>query len=297
MEVTRASPSAVASYNHCAFKFYMEDVLKIKTSGGSKTALQGTIIHQVFEWMSRLKLKNKTNVDPLWLLNRSWDLYTKANPTIDLKRFTSRGESADFKKCKTAVELIVNNKYYNPYNLKIIKTEDLFNIEMPGNEWLTYQNKPFLYRGRIDLIHEIDENTIEIVDWKSGKASDFYTFKPKDIYSLINDVQARMYHIAAINLFPKYKNIIITFYYILDGGPISFSLDIEDVQYTMQSLWNWFQKVKKDKLFLRNKSWKCKLCQFYKNGICDKIWSDLSIYGTEFIKTKYYQLNLENINV
>ena len=272
-------------------------------SKSGKAALQGTIVHQVLEWMTKLRKRGKMNVDPMWLLHRAWDEHTAASPQIEIRKVTTRidketgglKEAADFKKCRVAMEEVLNNPYYNPYNLNIIDSERWFALELPGDEWKCIdkdgKTHQFTVRGFIDLIHEIDQDTIEIVDWKTGNRKDYYTQHPIDEELLMREVQPRLYHLAAYFLYPKYKNILITFYYTNDGGPVTISLSQEDLPMTIAALHRFFTTIKCDTLIRRNRHWTCRMCGFNNNGICCRVWSDLHTLGGEYVEDRYSGLD------
>lgn len=271
-------------------------------SKAGKAALQGSIVHKPLEWMAKLRKRDKTNVDPMWLLNRAWDEHTLASPEIEIRRVTTRidketgnfKEAADFKKCRIAIEKVLNDPYYNPYKIKVIDSERWFALEMPGDEWRCLdadgKEHQFTVRGYIDLVHEIDRETIEIVDWKTGSRKEFYTQKPIDEDVLIREFQPRLYHLAAYFLYPKYKNILITFYYTNDGGPITIALSQDDLSMTIASLHRFLTTVKRDTLMRRNRWWTCKMCSFERNGICCRVWSDLHTMGSHYIEERYTKL-------
>jgi hypothetical protein len=283
----------------------MEYILGMESQSG-KAALQGSIVHQTLEWMIRLSKRGKTNVDPMWLLHRAWDELVIKSPTISIRKVTTRidkdtggyKEAADFKRCRMALEHILNNKFYNPYKtIKILGVEQWFELEMPGEEWKCIdkdgEEHQFTTRGLIDLVHEIDEDTIEIVDWKTGQRKSFYSQKPIDEEVLMREVQPRLYHLAAFYLYPQYKNIWITFYYANDGGPITISLCQNDIPMTMAGLHRFLTTINKDTLIRRNKSWQCRMCSFYKNDTCTRVWSDLHTLGGHYVADKYTKLTYE----
>lgn len=304
MRVVKCSASAIGLYNHCPFSYFMKYILGMESKAG-KAALQGNIVHKALEWMAKLRKKGKINVDPMWLLDRSWDEHLIAAPEIEIRRVTTRidketgglKEAADFKKCRVAMEVVLDNPYYNPYSLNILDSEQWFALEMPGEEWkcLDQDGKvhQFTPRGFIDLVHEIDHDTIEIVDWKTGKRNEFYTQKPIDEIVLMREIQPRLYHLAAYFLYPKYKNILVTFYYTNDGGPITIAFSQDDLAMTIATLYRFMQTIKKDTLIRRNRSWKCKMCSFDRNGICSRVWSDLHTLGGHYVAERYYQLNYD----
>ena len=272
MRVVRCSASAINLYNHCPFAYYMQYVLKMESQAG-KAALQGNIVHRVFEWMIKLKKAGKTNVDPMWLLDRSWDEHLKEFPHVEIRKVTTRKdkitgklkEAADFKKCRIALEEILNNEYYNPYKLNCIDSERWFALEIPGDEWKCLDSDgnehQFATRGYIDLVHEIDSDTIEIVDWKTGARKNFHTQEDIDEEVLTREIQPRLYHLAAYFLYPQYKNIITTFYYTNSGGPVTIAFSEDDLALTISTLHRFFTTVKGDTLMRRNRWWTCKMCQ------------------------------------
>ena len=305
MRVVRCSASAIRLYNHCPFSYFLQYILGMESKAG-KAALQGSIVHQTLEWMIKLRKRGKTNVDPMWLLNRALDELT-AKSDIEIRRVTTRidkdtgefKEATDFKKCRVALETVLADPFYNPYKLaKVIDAERWFALEMPGEEWQCLDRDgelhQFAVRGFIDMVHEIDEETIEIVDWKTGSRKDFYTQQPIDEALLMREVQPRLYHLAAYFLYPRYKNILITFYYTNDGGPVTIALSQEDVAMTIAALHRFFTTIKRDTLMKRNRWWTCRMCNFNKNGVCHRVWSDLHTLGGEYVEDRYANLDCES---
>lgn len=304
MRVVKCSASAIGLYNHCPFGYYLHYILGMESKAG-KAALQGTIVHQALEWMAKLRKRSKTNVDPMWLLDRAWDKHIAISPEIEIRRVTTRidketgelKEAADFKRCRVAMETVLNDPYSNPYNNKIIDSERWFALEMPGEEWKCLdkdgKTHQFAVRGFIDLVHEIDYETIEIIDWKTGSRKSFYTQQPIDEEVLMREVQPRLYHLAAYFLYPKYKNILVTFYYTNDNGPVTIALSQDDLAMTIAALYRFFTTISKDTLIRRNRHWKCKICSFNKNDVCHRVWSDLHTLGGEYVEDRYSGLSCE----
>ena len=286
MLINKFSSSLAETYKFCAFKYWLTYVLELESSGSGKAATIGTITHKALEWAARLKQRGKTTIDPLWLLDRAWD----ENPHPDLRKFTSKGLSADYKKAKASFFKVIEDEFYNPYNLKIIDAERWFEIELPGPEWEVKKDgktKQLAVRGFIDLIHKLSNDTIEIVDYKTGNRKSPFDSKEMDFYNLTKKLQAKIYFMAAKILFPQYKNCVVTFYYTSDGGPTTIGLSNGDVPSILSELYDIFKTIKSDSLIRRNRSWKCKLCNFSKNDVCSIIWSDLNTMGEEYVKIKY----------
>jgi len=304
MKVVKCSPSAINTYKHCPFSYFLGYILGMESRVG-KAALQGSIAHQVFEWMALIRKYRKYQVDPHYLLDKAWAIHIKRNPGIEIRKQTTKidketgdfKEAADFRKCREAIETVIDDQFYNPYGVNVIDAEKWFALEMPGEEWSCvdeYGNKhQFAVRGLIDLIHEIDKDTIEIVDWKTGSKSDFHTKQEITDTILMREVQPRIYHLAAFLLYPQYKNVLVTFYYTGDGGPITIALSPEDISMTIAALYRFFREIKQDTLIRRNRHWTCKMCSFERSGICSKVWGDLHTMGNEYVEDQYAKLTFE----
>lgn len=295
MKINYVRSSSINQWDFCNFSYFLEYVLGMETLSG-KAALKGTIVHQVLEWMGLLKIKNKTHHDPISLLEKAWEYHTVRNKRIELNRFKKRGngETADYKFCINCINTVIDTMF-NPYKLNVLSCEKRFKIPIPGKEW-NHNNKQFEIRGTIDMIHELNKDTIEIVDWKTGKRKNWATSKDKDFYDLMTDIQPRMYHLAASILYPQYKNIIATFYYINDGGPVTLPFSSDDINKTLSYLWSFYKKVRKYKTLKRNLTWKCdKFCTFGRNGICNRIWNEIedNQENIEEIEKQYYRLTLQ----
>jgi hypothetical protein len=255
-----------------------------------KAALQGNIVHRVFEWMVKLNKRGKA-IPEAWLIERAWDEFVATRPDLGLRKVTSRGEAADYRKCRNAVEIVLDDDYYNPCTMRnIIGAEIRFRIELPGEDWAVREGdeiRQFAIRGFIDLVREIDQDTVEIIDWKTGQRMDFYSRTPIGAQSLIRSIQPRIYHLAVTELFPQYRDVILTFHYMLDGGPITISLSQDDIPETLSMLWAFMKAVQGDNILRRNRSWKCKMCSYNREDFCTKVWSDLCARGQEYVEVEY----------
>ncbi len=291
MKIVKCSKSLLETYNHCSFKYFLQYVLELETVSG-KAAVMGNIVHSVLEWMARLKRKGKICVHPHLLLEYSWNMYVKNYEDHGLRKFTTRGESADFKKCRNGLDIILDS-VYNPYKLKVLDVENYFAIPLDGLEYKdgNGEEQTVNMRGYIDLTHEVDKSTIEIIDWKTGKRQDFYSMKEYDYEALHANIQARTYHLATYLKYPQYENVLVTIHFINDGGPITLSFNNFDISNTLTYLYNAIRIIQNDSTIFRNRSWKCKMCSFDKTKTCQTIWDDFNTIGSEYIKQKYHKLN------
>ena len=87
---------------------------------------------------------------------------------------------------------------------KILDTEQQFKFD------IEYDGKKHTVNGIIDLVIKLDDDTIEIVDYKTGRHKLSYNAAEKDI-------QLMLYYLAARTLYPEYKHHLVTIYYVQGG--------------------------------------------------------------------------------
>lgn len=120
-------------------------------------------------------------------------------------------------------------------------------------------------KGTIDLITKVNDSTLEIIDWKTGKRLDWATGEGKSLEKLYKDPQLKIYHYALSKLYPEYDHIIMSINFINDGGAFSMCFDKSDLSSTEDLIRKKFEEIKKCKKPRLNKTWKCnKLCHFGK---------------------------------
>lgn len=133
------------------------------------------------------------------------------------------------------VEKTLNRTDYDPLALnddgkfkrKIIGAEVPFDMEVEGVR----------VKGVIDLVAEENKDTLEIIDYKTGKSMSFDKAR--------NDPQVRTYGAVARKLWPQYKYIIVTLHY-LRKYPVSIPLSFEDDILTIRSLRSNKEQIESD---------------------------------------------------
>lgn len=126
--------------------------------------------------------------------------------------------------------------------------------------------------GVIDLVTEIDEDTIEIIDYKTGRST-------KSNAALQKDPQVRVYNVIAKMKWPEYKYRIMTLDY-LRKKPVTVVFSDEDDKLTELSV------IRNDKSIRSNEhpkplrwdSWLCKFC--VGKDRCTKMHDSLKKSGT-----------------
>lgn len=168
---------------------------------------------------------------------------------------------------KESLELV--EKYLDRYgpifkNRKILGIEKAFVIDFGEKDRL---GNPIISNGFMDLVTELDEDTVEVIDYKFGAwVPTFEEFS--------EDTQVKLYSLAARTLFPQYKEVIITFDYIRKN-PISIAFTAEDDEETKKAVVQKWHKIENPQKVRRtivdgdgcepSSSWKCKV-------MCDVKW-------------------------
>jgi hypothetical protein len=279
MIITYLRSSSYGTHSMCEQQYFIEYNLGYRSPSGKK-AEKGTIVHKVMEILAHIKLNQQNNnpvynddivslidvnnYDLLDIIEKVYSYYTTNSIHHDWK-------PADHRDCKKWIDkaLEYNGGCFDPRNQKIIQPEQRFDIEIK-KPWAKYKYdniEGFLsIKGTIDLIIEPSPNTLEIIDYKTGKRLDWATGQEKTFAKLEKDPQLRMYHYAANVLYPEIDHVMVSIFFINDGGVFTMCYDKKDLPETEDMIRKKFETIKNCKRPRLNKSWKCtKLCFFGKN--------------------------------
>jgi ATP-dependent helicase/DNAse subunit B len=221
---------------------------------------------------TKRKLNTKKFVNEI--LKRSYEYYTE--------NCTHNYTNADYKFCDkmTWDAIEYDDGIFDPRKRNIVAAEPHFDITI-DEDWAKYEydmpdgskiEGQLSIKGTIDLITELDDGTIEVIDWKTGRRLNWATGEEKTYEKLCEDPQLMLYYYAIASMFPKYKETIMSIFYIRDGGPFSICFEESHKEKFLDMLKNRFEEIKKTakpKLLSSDQShWKCtKLCDF-----CKKDW-------------------------
>jgi len=172
--------------------------------------------------------------------------------------------------------LKLTQKYVDKYdpvlkNRKILGVETFFDLDFGE---VDIHGNPIKSIGYMDLVTELDEDTIEIIDHKFGKwVPSFEEFS--------EDMQAKLYSLAAKKVFPQYKECIVTFDYIRKSAwSTSFCQNEDEV--TRKEVIDYWKKIAGPNTIRRTMvqgngkdpftSWKCKaMCD---PDVCNRGWAN-----------------------
>jgi CRISPR/Cas system-associated exonuclease Cas4 (RecB family) len=262
------SASRLKTYLQCPFKYYLTYVVGIRRPDTFAT-LNGRIIHTQLEKMSlghmkhwKLELLARYKRYQPWTLHKNYLQHEHECETCaSLSEVPSyHGAIEDLfindKNCpkwhiKEAVNLIddILIREINPFDYPLIDAEHKFKLHIGDNVYIN---------GFIDLVSRLDDETIEIRDWKTGNWLPSYA-------DVREDAQLRIYDLAASILFPQYKNRLLTLDYIKHK---CFTFVIDEAEREDNRLWliDMAKKIEADMNPRRisnspSKFWKCKaLC-------------------------------------
>lgn len=328
--VTYFRSSSYNTHSMCEQQYFLEYVLGYRGPSGQK-ADKGTIVHKVLEILAVIKKAQQDNLKSIdddvvgvvnisdyslnTLIEKVYKHYSEANSH-------HKWALKDYKDCHSWVYKAIefNNGMFDPRNRFILCPEQHFDIEIK-KPWSAYSyDTPdgklegnLAIKGTIDLITLVNDNTIEIVDWKTGRRLDWATGQEKTQEKLEKDPQLRIYHYAISHLYPKIDHIIFSIYFINDGGPFSICFDKSDLPKTEEMLRQKFEIVKNTRKPRLNKSWMCtKLCHFGKTTFdnthitpqveyrenqtcnmgstmtkCEQVKHDIDLHGMNVVVEKY----------
>lgn len=321
LKLKSISPSRIKTFDACKFKYwlnYHRPDVSLKSNWG---ASHGSLVHDVLENYS-----NGNDLDPIGRLYKGYGGtletldryqepeimetplvwakpkdYADKQPMCDECPYAKEEEGICgvsreplnnlpgcprdlFDKSISMVERTIDRykdiwpKLIRDENGSPIGCEYGFNINIPGTDI------PMI--GYMDLVVEHDEDTIEVIDYKTGVHTQNYD-------ECRRDIQVRMYSLASRRVFIddydkrgfKYKNIILTFdYFTKDPITLAFSEeeDLKTENYVRNKIreiesTEWIDRIVRDNTELETKTrfgqvaFGCKyLCD---SAVCKKEWS------------------------
>jgi hypothetical protein len=181
---------------------------------------------------------------------------------------------------------------YNPANCDVLMAEKWFKIPLVGEEWTTGGDHNLVLNGVIDRVDRISGDEIEIIDYKSGQRKEFVfgsKISPKkELPDFFDDIQVRMYHLAAAEMFPDVQVFLVTIYYLVDGGPYTVAFTRDDLDATRHMIWKRKEEIIKNTDPSQNKGWWCnKFCHFGTTKSCEQIWRQKERFGLSFVTDLY----------
>jgi len=199
-----------------------------------------------------------------------------------------------------------NNGAFDPRRRTIVAAEPHFNFGI-DREWADYNwtmangekiSGKLGIKGTIDLITQVGDGILEIVDWKSGQRLDWTSRYDNDIKTyakLQKDFQLMLYYYAARRMYPDVKQIIVTIFFIRDGGPFTMCYDEHTLEETEDRLRSRFNEISK---CIRPTMQDPTQCNFKCKFICDYFKMTSPKEGTNFcryIHDKIHEVGIDEV--
>jgi len=325
MLVTYIRSSSYNNYEFCEMQYFITYVLGHQSDSGKK-AEQGTMAHKAMEILAGLKKFQQDNPKRKYLMVdddaagkikvHENKLHTEdfvselCDVSIDCYAKDSKHKfaPADRRAVHECVSTFLThaNGQFDPRLRDIYHPEPHFDIPIE-EDWAKFEYElngekiqgQLAVKGTIDLVTKISDDTIEVIDWKSGRRMDWATGEEKDYKKLENDPQLLLYFYAISKLYPDFPNRIMSifFYKDMDGQvdpkPFSLCFGPKDEERFLEMLKNRVEEIRQNEspelLDPTRKHWKCKyLCHFAKNNwpgtdkkMCIHIEEHLNEHGME----------------
>jgi hypothetical protein len=255
MDIEHLSASSGKTYDQCEFKFLVEYGIGPDLRYSFKenyAASLGSHMHEVFEKIAKGELTPDNWLT--WSKARQPKLYELAKvkyPECDCIADQVHVDCLHLFNC-----LFGRDPIFNPLEsgIKILGVEKRFKEKVGG----------VTIKGFMDLVLELDEDTIEVYDYKTGTWTLSHDQACKDL-------QVLMYYMAAKILWPQYKNVLVTLDYI-QRKPVTVALGHFHEKKAVRKLKSLWRLIKTNKKPKRHKEpiWVCN--SFCDREKCDRLW-------------------------
>jgi hypothetical protein len=306
----------------CAFQFYLEYVLGRKGRPNFKTE-KGSIVHKALELLAYRKQceqSGEASFDDreLGLTFAAADVTPQSAVDAAWKHYTTKNESghnwgeAEYADCKAWTFQVIDFRggMFNPLQRNVVCPERYFDLTI-DEPWAHYAYKDphtgepvrgqLAIKGSIDLITEVSPDTLEYLDWKSGRPRwDWAKDREKTYRDLQYDPQLLLYFYALTRLYPQYKHVFVTIFYAQEGPNTICYEQERHVPFALNLIRKRFEQIKHDGAPRRimddpAKRWKCKsFCYFGRNNwegsrksICNHLHDEVQQLGLERVMKKH----------
>lgn len=221
----RVSYSALNDYKTCPLKFKYKNIDKIREPENVERVF-GNLVHDAAEFMFSPNPLYPTLDEIINRFNKSFDEKKSRNSEIKL----------DDGLREQGIGIIKNFYKKNPpWNYNVLDLESRFEVAIEDDSL----NEPCVLTGVIDRFDKLDEDTYEIIDYKTGK-------KLPSQDDIDRDLQMSIYNLGLIKRWPhlKDKKIKLSFYYLKHGEKITTSREEKDLEETKNKIVNLIKDIK-----------------------------------------------------
>lgn len=327
MVVCYLRSSSINCRSFCESKFFLCYILGYKDKQNLK-ANMGNVTHKLLELLGKIKLaKDKgkktftdDNFGRLKIANCSIE---KLND-LAFKFYQDGFPQLTDNYKKVCLEWAYRAIGYrdgqlDPRNQAILAVEECFDLTIE-EEWAKYSyvvgnetiNGYLSLKGTVDVLLKEDEDTIHVLDYKTGRRYDWANDKVKTYQSLQNDKQLLFYYYSLRKRYPD-KQILVSIYYINDhmidkvlvkGGLFTMAFGDDELLVAENMIKKEFNEIRSSKrpslLSNTQSHFKCKYMCAYSQPIneidphkpaCLAIREQIDKHGIDFVTEKYADLH------
>ncbi len=257
------SYSQINSYGRCPYQYKLAYVLKLPTKSSASFSFGSTIHNTLQKFYQKVQELNSAKQDSLF--GAVVEVVNLANIKVpvltDLLKLYEECWIDDW------YESAKQKEDYHKKGREILKvfyTAQENNWTVPSTLESGFKIKigNYTVRGRIDRVDKLSDGTLEIIDYKTGKAKEKVTGDDKD--------QLLIYQLAVIAL-PEYRNIgkigKLSFFYLNDNIKISFVGEAEELQKLQEKLLKIIEQISLGDFAATPGDHVCSYCDF--KGICE----------------------------
>jgi DNA helicase-2/ATP-dependent DNA helicase PcrA len=231
-ERLRLSFSQIETYQTCGLKYKFRYLYRIPTAPKGYY-VYGSVQHRVLEeFFSRIKQGEELSGDTLrQLYEKHWR--DEGYPdTMQQREYKKRGyeELAEFYE----------------------RNKDTLQAPLALEENFSFEVGPHVVTGRIDRVDPLDEDKVEVIDYKTGK--------PKDQKNADTNLQLSIYAIAAAEKF-KREPARLSFYYLTSNEKVSSERTKEELEETKEEILKVADSILKRE-FQAIKGFHCDWCDY-----------------------------------
>ncbi|MBD3311719.1 MAG: AAA family ATPase [Candidatus Magasanikbacteria bacterium] len=250
--------SQIRSYETCPYQYKLNYILKLQTKGNASFSFGKSMHSTMQKFYSKIQQLNEVKQDSLFGLPKETVVKSniKVPPVAKLIKIYEENWIEDWYKSKQQRET-----YYKK-GKKILKAfyssqENNWTIPVALEKWFKIKVGNYLIRGSIDRVDKIDDNKLEIIDYKTGKSKEKLSTNDKD--------QLLIYQMAAETL-PEYKNLglvdKLTFYYLNDNLQVSFLGKEKEIDKIKKKIVKSIDEIQNGNFKATPSKFKCKYCDF-----------------------------------
>lgn len=267
--IMRISYSSLDTYKTCPLKYKYQTIDKIKAPKGVE-ALFGSAVHDALNFMFQKSPLFPTIDQVMDYFRGSWEEQkTKIENEDELRNanlYLNQGIS-------------ILEKFYKknpPWNFNVVALESFFETEIEDKK----TGGKYILSGIMDRIDKNDDDTYEIIDYKTGR-----TMPPQK--EADKSLQLSIYHLGLVKRWPHIdpKKIKLSLYYLKHGEKITTARTADQLEATKEVVMSTIKeiegRVKDNHNFPPTPSPLCDWCSYRK--ICP-MWKHM--YAKEFEKEK-----------